>query len=120
MLLGADRHIHTGNKNILNSGDSSQCRLHWILYVDEYGPELHYIEGSANVLADTFLRLAWKDTPMPPPVGKNQPAAFICNSENDVEDTPLDNYFSWTDDQKYFNALHIYQMKNVISSFQMI
>jgi hypothetical protein len=37
---------------------------------------------------------------MPSVVGKKQPAAFINNSESNVEDTPLDNYFSWIDDQE--------------------
>jgi hypothetical protein len=70
MLLGAELHIHTDHNNILNIGDSSQCRLRWISYVDEYGPELHYVEGSANVVADTFSRLSRKDTPESPAVGK--------------------------------------------------
>jgi hypothetical protein len=87
-------------KNILNIGDSSQRRLRWISYIDEYGPELHYIQGSANVIADTFLRLAQKDTPTPPAVGKKWPAAFTSNSKSNAEDTPLDNYISWTDDQE--------------------
>jgi hypothetical protein len=91
VILGAELHIHTDHKNILHIGDSSQRRLQWISYVDEYGPELHYVECSANFVADTFLRLARKDTPMPPAVGKKQPAAFISNPESDVEDTSLDN-----------------------------
>ena len=70
MLLGAELHIHTNHKNILNIGDSFQCRLHWVSYVDKYGPELHYVEGSANVVADTLLHLARKDTPTSPAVGK--------------------------------------------------
>jgi hypothetical protein len=60
MLLGTELHIHTDHKNILNIGDFSQHRLQWISYVDEYGPELHYVEGSANVVADTFSRLSQK------------------------------------------------------------
>ncbi len=100
MILGAELHILTDHKNILHIGDSSQHRLRWTSYVNEYGPELHYVEGSANIVADTFLHLAREDTPMPPMVGKKQPAAFISNPESDVEDTPLDNYFSWTDDQE--------------------
>jgi hypothetical protein len=51
-----------------------------------------------------FLHLARKDTPAPPAVGKKQPTAFISNSESDVEDTPLDNYFSWTDDQEMLHC----------------
>jgi hypothetical protein len=70
MILGADLHIHTDHKNILHIGDSSQRHLQWISYINEYGPELHYVEGSANVVADMFLHLARKDTPTPPAVGK--------------------------------------------------
>jgi hypothetical protein len=70
MLLGAELHIHTNHKNILNIGDSSQHRLRWISYVHEYGSELHYVEGSANILADTFSWLWQKDTPASPAVGK--------------------------------------------------
>ncbi len=53
MLLGAVINIHTDHKNILTRGDSSQRRLRWILYVDECGPTLHYINGPTNVIADT-------------------------------------------------------------------
>ncbi len=70
MLLGAELHIHTGHKNILHIGDSSQCRLQWISYVDEYGPGLHYVKGLANVVAVTFSRLSQKDTPASPALGK--------------------------------------------------
>jgi hypothetical protein len=38
MLLGAELHIYTDHKNILNVGNLSEQRLHWISYVDEYGP----------------------------------------------------------------------------------
>ena len=42
MLLGAVINIHTDHKNILTLGDSSQRRLRWISYVDEYGLTLYY------------------------------------------------------------------------------
>ena len=57
MLLGAELHIHTDHKNIFNIVDSSQQCLCWISYVDEYGPELHYVEDPRNVIAATFSRL---------------------------------------------------------------
>ncbi len=38
MLFGAKLHIHTDQINILNVGDSSESRLRWMSYVDEYGP----------------------------------------------------------------------------------
>ncbi len=43
MLLGTEIHIYTDHKNILNVGDSSERRLRWISYVDEYSPTLHKI-----------------------------------------------------------------------------
>jgi len=61
MLFGADLHIHTYHRNLLNVGDSSERRLRWISYVDEYGPTLHYVEGPLNVIADTLSRLSRND-----------------------------------------------------------
>ncbi len=101
MLLGAELHIHTNHIIILNIGDSSQCRLQWISYVDAYGPELHYVEGSANVVADTFSRLSRKDIWASPAVRKN--LDYIIDKD-DVDKTPLDNYFSWTDDREMFEC----------------
>jgi hypothetical protein len=103
MLLGAELHGHTNHKNILHIGDSSQCRLRWISYDDEYGPELHYVEGSANLIADTLSRLLQKDTPASPTVRKKQPAENNID-QDDVNETLLDNYFSWTDDREMLDC----------------
>ncbi len=61
MLLGAELHIHTDHKNILNVDDSSERHLQWISYVNKYSPTLHYVEGPHNVIADTFSRLSRRD-----------------------------------------------------------
>ena len=74
MLLGAEIHIHTDHKNILNIGDSSERRLCWISYVDEYGPTLHFIEGPQNFIADTFSRLSRTDDVSSAFVGKTVPS----------------------------------------------
>jgi len=65
MLLGAELHIHTDHKTILNVGESSERRLRWISYIDEYSPTLHYVEGPRNVIADTFSRLCIRTTNQP-------------------------------------------------------
>jgi hypothetical protein len=70
MLLGAELHIHTNHKSILHIRDSLQCRQQWISYVDEYGSELQYVEGSVNVVADNFSWLLWNDTLASSAVGK--------------------------------------------------
>jgi hypothetical protein len=74
MLFGAELNVHTDHKNILSIGDSSQQRLPWISYVDKYRPELHYVEGPCNVIADTFSRLFCTNV-SPPLVGKK--AAYV-------------------------------------------
>jgi hypothetical protein len=74
MLLGAELHVHTDHKNILSICDSSQQSLCWISYVDEYGPELQYVGGPHNVIADTFSRLL-RSNVSSPLVGKK--AAYV-------------------------------------------
>jgi hypothetical protein len=54
MLLGAELHIYTDHRNILNVGNLSERQLRWVFYVDEYSPTIHYIESPHNVIADTF------------------------------------------------------------------
>ncbi len=80
-------------------GDSSQRCLHWISYVDKYGPTLHYVEGSANVVTDTFSQLVWNDTPASPTVGKEEQHSPTSKRtlESD-KDVPLESFFSLADD----------------------
>jgi hypothetical protein len=101
MLLGAELHIHTDHKNILNIGDSSQRQLRWISYVDEYGPELHYIERPCNVIADTFSRLLCNDVSSPL-VGKKA-ANVVSNSERDNKHDS--SYSSLLDDRTIIDCL---------------
>jgi hypothetical protein len=69
-------------------------------YVDEYGPKLHYVEGSSNVVADTFLCLSRSDTPTSSTVGKKHRLAAGNNTSEFDDDTPLDNFFSLTEDSE--------------------
>jgi hypothetical protein len=79
MLLGAELHIYTDHKNILNLGNLSEQRLCWISYVDKYGPKIHYIEDPQNVIADTFSRFSCKD--MPSPLVGKKAAHVVSDSE---------------------------------------
>jgi hypothetical protein len=80
MLLGAEVYVHSDHKNIVSIGDSSQQRLCWIFYVDEFGQEIHYVEGQRNVIANTFSRLLHSDVSSPL-VGKTA-ANAVSNSES--------------------------------------
>jgi hypothetical protein len=81
MLLGAELHVLTDHKHILSIGNSSQRRLCWISYVDEYGPRIHYVEGPRNVIADTFSRLL-RSNVSSPLVGKKA-ANVVSDSKSD-------------------------------------
>ena len=98
MLFGAEIHIHTDHRNILNVGDSSECRLIWISSVDEYGPVLHYVEGPLNVIADTLSWLSCNDNDSLALVGKKD-ASVVSNSESTAE------YSSLIDDREILECL---------------
>jgi hypothetical protein len=93
MLLGAELHIHTDHKNILNVGDSSEQRLRWISYVDEYSLTLHCVEGPRKIIADTFSRLLRQDD-----------TSAIVGKKAITEDSEL-AYYSFADDRETFNCL---------------
>jgi hypothetical protein len=93
MLLGAEIHIHTYHKNVLNVCDSSERCLQWILYVDEYSPILHYVEGPRNVIADTFSRLLRQDA-----------MSALVGKKATTEDSELASY-SLFDDKAIFDCL---------------
>jgi hypothetical protein len=80
MLLGAELHVHTDQKNILIIGNPSQQCLSWISYVDEYGPDIHYVEGPRNVIVDTFSRLLHSDVSSP--LAGKKAANVLSNSES--------------------------------------
>ncbi len=105
MLLGAVIKIHTDHKKILHLGDSTQRRLRWISYIDEYGPMLHYIKGPSNVIADTFSRMPMQEVMPLAMVGKKEmPHKHRTNRRPTGEPTTapesnadsLECHFSWT------------------------
>ena len=71
------------------------------LHVDEYGPELQYIEGPHNVIADTFSRLSHNDVSSPL-VGKKA-VNVVSNSESDNKHDS--SYSSLLDDRTIIDCL---------------
>ena len=71
MLLGAKLHVYTDHVNNTCETLRSQRVLRWRSFLEEYSPELHYVKGEDNVIADTFSRLGISPGEGYPLKGKN-------------------------------------------------
>ncbi len=56
ILLGAKNQIHTNHLNITTNNITLVCVIHWLNYVEQYNPYIHFIPGKDNVIAET---IAW-------------------------------------------------------------
>ena len=61
ILLGHDITVYTDHKNLTFKNFNTDRVMRWRLAIEEYCPELVYIKGEKNVVADALSRLAMKD-----------------------------------------------------------
>ena len=59
ILLGHQIMVYAGHKNLTYKNFNTERVMHLRLILEEFGPELKYIKGEKNVVADT-LSLAFK------------------------------------------------------------
>jgi hypothetical protein len=61
MLLGQNIKVFTDHANLMRDalGLTLDRVYQWRLLLEEYGPEIIYIKGIHNTLADAFLRLEY-------------------------------------------------------------
>lgn len=57
ILLGHKVVVHTDHKNLTCKNFNTERVMRWRLILEEYGPELHYIKGEDNIVADALSRL---------------------------------------------------------------
>ena len=102
MLLGAELHVHTDHKNLTLKNFNTQQVLRWRCYIEEFSPQLYYVPGPENVLADNMSRLnRLPDLSSP---------LQILDPEDEklseaLDDTDLDNYYSILDDKELVDCL---------------
>ena len=64
ILLGQQIKVHTDHENLTYKTFNSDRVMRWRLYIEEYSPDLHYIKGTNNVVADALSRLDMDETPV--------------------------------------------------------
>ena len=57
ILLGQQIVVHTDHKNLTCKNFNTERVMRWRLLLEEFGPELRYIKGEHNIVADALSRL---------------------------------------------------------------
>ena len=89
MLWGQRIKIYTDHQNLVRDalGMTSNRVYRWRLILEEYGPEIVYIKGIHNTVADAISRLDFLPTAEPEPTDKQcwmTLAKCWCTLENDT------------------------------------
>jgi hypothetical protein len=87
ILLGQKLVVHTDHKNLTYTKHNTERVMRWRLLIEEYGPELRYIKGTNNVVADALSRLA---NPAATPTAHLTPEEEAETFAYDKEDLPSD------------------------------
>jgi RNase H-like domain found in reverse transcriptase len=88
ILLGQKIIVHTDHENLTYQNFNSDRVMRWRLYIEEYSPDLQYIKGTQNVVANALSRLEINETPF-----ENTEAKFLGYGllpPKEAEATPWD------------------------------
>ncbi len=94
MLLGADIHVFTDNKNLTFDTLKMQCVLCWHTKIEEFSPILHCIRGPHNILADNLSRLHHLVTPAQIAEGRKLVEPAEASNEEEDKAYFLDQEYS--------------------------
>jgi hypothetical protein len=64
ILLGQKIKVHTDHENLTYKNFNSDRVMRLRLHIEEYSPDLQYIKGTHNVVADTLSCLEIEETPV--------------------------------------------------------
>ena len=84
ILLGQQIKVYTDHQNLTYKQFNTERVMRWRLILEEYSPELVYIQGSKNVVADALSRLEIKDNKEPIAPNLEALAENFALSKNDL------------------------------------
>jgi hypothetical protein len=64
ILLGQELVVHTDHSNLTYANFTTDRVIRWRLYLEEYSPDIRYIKGESNIVADALSRLELSNEPM--------------------------------------------------------
>ena len=89
ILLGQKIVVHTDHKNLTCKNFNTERVMRWRLILEEYGPELRYIKGENNIVADALSRLEI-ETPKEPMTLSHMAELYAATDPEDFpESFPL-------------------------------
>jgi len=62
ILLGHEIIVHTDHKNLVYKTFNTERVMRWRLIIEEFGPDLRYIKGEHNIVADVLSRYNLRET----------------------------------------------------------
>ena len=104
ILLGYPIVVYTDHKNLTCANFNTERVMRWRLILEEYGPELRYIKGEKNIVADALSRLALDETTPLPDVTDEIAMAEAFNSEG--TEFPSEHY------PLHFTSIEYYQQRD--------
>ena len=116
ILLGQKLIIHTDHANLTYKNLTSDRVMRWRLFIEEYAPELRYIKGEKNVVADALSRLPLHEQPQ----ATSLEAFYIIfdsyetDKEEHMDSHPLTYNQLNKAQQKDKNILKILKMENTM------
>ena len=98
ILLGHRIIIHTDHKNLTCKNFNTERVMRWRLILEEFGPELHYIKGENNIVADALSRLDMVKEPITESLHSDEAAELFAGDEDEL-DFPKDFPLSYAEIQ---------------------
>ena len=109
ILLGHQIIVHTDHKNLVYKTFNTERVMRWRLILEEFGPELKYIKGEHNIVADVLSRYKLEETEF-------SPDALAFDEEDFPESYPL-SFKQIAYEQKKDGNLQAKLMKNATTYF---